>query len=394
MSRLCVYIEIGLVLACVTGQPAAPACDAKGNMVVNDRGYGKTTVCGPDGDADGDGDVDLKDFWEFQAAFGDTGGYGIFDFNNDGHVNLADYTRFAAALGGPVPAGPVQNPFGFTGQRMERLDNGQLVLYDYKARVYDPVLGRFLQRDPVEVADQYNLYEYVKGRPTVATDPSGRFGLAGLTVSGALMGALFGGIGGAIGNPGARLQGALFGAISGSLAGGAGGVSAFLFSGYGLLGALAVGGVSGSVGGVSNALLEGDRDLASLAVDAAVGAGVGAVTGATVYWAGPALRNLFRGLGQRGVAVLGKFPEYVGVADELGAYRFNIPTDIWQRMTPAEQWAANVKFLDGVIARGYKIVLSNPVKDISKVTGTFRKELDYLIQRGFRLSDDGTSMIR
>jgi RHS repeat-associated protein len=77
-------------------------------------------------------------------------------------------------LGGPVPAGQVQNPFGFTGQRMERLDNGQLVLYDYKARVYDPVLGRFLQRDPVEVADQYNLYEYVKGRPTVATDPTGK----------------------------------------------------------------------------------------------------------------------------------------------------------------------------------------------------------------------------
>jgi len=63
-------------------------------------------------------------------------------------------------------------------------------------------------------------------------------------------------------------------------------------------------------------------------------------------------------------------------------------------MSSAEQWAANQKFLDRAIARGDDILLSNPVRNINDVTGSFRKELDYLIGRGFQLSADGTRMIR
>ena len=63
-------------------------------------------------------------------------------------------------------------------------------------------------------------------------------------------------------------------------------------------------------------------------------------------------------------------------------------------MTSAEQWAANVKFLDRLIARGDKIVLSNRVTDINKVTGVFRKELDYLIDKGYKLSSDGLQLIK
>ena len=63
-------------------------------------------------------------------------------------------------------------------------------------------------------------------------------------------------------------------------------------------------------------------------------------------------------------------------------------------MTSAEQWAANTKFLDRMIARGDKIVLSNRVTDINKVTGAFRKEFDYLIGKGYRISSDGIQMIK
>lgn len=81
--------------------------------------------------------------------------------------------------------------------------------------------------------------------------------------------------------------------------------------------------------------------------------------------------------GNRGITVLGKYPDYKNLASELGAKRFNIPIAIWNKMSLSEQWVANVKFLDRIIARGDKIILSNQVTDINRVNGAFRKELDY-----------------
>jgi RHS repeat-associated protein len=93
-----------------------------------------------------------------------------------------------------------------------------------------------------------------------------------------------------------------------------------------------------------------------------------------------------------GKTVLGKFPDYTRLADAIGAKRFSIPPSVWDKMTKAEQWAANQKFLDRIIARGDEIILSNPVKEIKNVSGAFRKELDYLIDKGFKLIEDGTRL--
>jgi hypothetical protein len=93
-----------------------------------------------------------------------------------------------------------------------------------------------------------------------------------------------------------------------------------------------------------------------------------------------------------GSTVLGHYPEYANMADTLGHRRFDIPTAVWDKMTDAQRWTANQKFLDRTISRGDDILLSTPLDKV-KPGSYFERELQYLSGKGYTPSADGTRLI-
>jgi RHS repeat-associated protein len=81
-------------------------------------------------------------------------------------VELYEYSVFGqvAASDANIP-----NRFMFTGREFDA-DTG---LYYYRARYYNPEIGRFLQTDPVGYGDGMNWYAYCGNSPGSHTDPRG-----------------------------------------------------------------------------------------------------------------------------------------------------------------------------------------------------------------------------
>ena len=100
-----------------------------------------------------------------------------------------------------------------------RQSDSDTALYYYRARYYDPTIGRFISEDPIQfAAGSPNFYAYVYNSPLDYRDPKGKDPLIGATI-GAIAGGIYGGIGAYLAGGGTKEV--IVGVVGGAIFGGA-----------------------------------------------------------------------------------------------------------------------------------------------------------------------------
>ena len=179
------------------------------------------------------------------------------------------------------PAFPNVN-YTFTDQE----DDDETGLYNFKARLYDPLLGRFISADSIVPQpgnlQAFNRYSYCVNNPLVYVDPSGHFLDIAVIAIGAVIGALVAGYK-SDWKPEAMAVGAVIGGVSGGVYSGVSSYMGGIIAGS-ITNATVAGAISGAAGGAAAGATAGAMSASYYGgnIGSAIlkGAGLGAVGGA------------------------------------------------------------------------------------------------------------------
>ena len=115
----------------------------------------------------------------------------IIDISDETGNVVKSYTyktfgTIAGVTGDIIPATGelLENPYTYTGREYD----AETGLYYYRARYYNPMLGRFINKDPIGIAGGLNMFTYVGNNPVNATDPSGLLREIVITVYSSMVG--------------------------------------------------------------------------------------------------------------------------------------------------------------------------------------------------------------
>ncbi len=122
-------------------------------------------------DADGDSNTtELARSWYMRNALGSVMQVQEHDRTEGVTYRYDPYGEVTITRGGSGQAGdPLGQYVTYTG----RWRDEETGLYHYRARAYDPLRGRFVQRDPLGVGQGPNLFQYTRGCPVSLVDPLG-----------------------------------------------------------------------------------------------------------------------------------------------------------------------------------------------------------------------------